>query len=196
MTNPADTPTAGPPGGDAPRGDGLLYPLDLVYERAGIAAPEVTEVSPEEIPLPYRSLLVHGDDMTPTLERHYGGRLVLRPLSVFTSGGSYFRRVLLVSEYAGQPVEMGAIRMVLDAFDAPIRGKILENEVPFGRVVRDGRFDCRSQPTAFLAVKPNPEMMGVFWMREPSTLYGRRTRIVRRGAVIGDIVEVLPLVMR
>lgn len=196
MTNPADTPTAGPPGGDAPRGDGLLYPLDLVYERAGIAAPEVTEVSPEEIPLPYRSLLVHGDDMTPTLERHYGGRLVLRPLSVFTSGGSYFRRVLLVSEYAGQPVEMGAIRMVLDAFDAPIRGKILENEVPFGRVVRDGRFDCRSQPTAFLAVKPNPEMMGVFWMREPRVLYGRRTEVVRHGAKIGDIVEVLPLVMR
>ncbi len=195
MTNPANTPT-GPPADDAPRGDGLLYPLDLVYERAGIAAPEVTEVSPEEIPLPYRSLLVHGDDMTPTLERHYGGRLVLRPLSVFTSGGSYFRRVLLVSEYAGQPVEMGAIRMELDAFGAPIRRKILENEIPFGRVVRDGRFDCRSEPTAFLAVEPNPEMMGVFWMREPSTLYGRRTRIVRRGAVIGDIVEVLPLVMR
>ena len=196
MTDPADTPTDGPPADDAPRGEGLLYPLDLVYERAGIAAPEVTEVSPEEIPLPYRSLLVHGDDMTPTLERHYGGRLVLRPLSVFTSGGSYFRRVLLVSEYAGQPVEMGAIRMELDAFDAPIRGKILENEIPFGRVVRDGRFDCRSEPTAFLAVEPNPEMMGVFWMREPSTLYGRRTRIVRRGSAIGDIVEVLPLVMR
>lgn len=196
MTDPADAPTAAPPADDAPRGDGLLYPLDLVYERAGIAAPEATEVSPEEIPLPYRSLLVHRDDMTPTLERHYGGRLVLRPLSVFTSGGSYFRRVLLVSEYAGQPVEMGAIRMELDAFGAPIRRKILENEIPFGRVVRDGRFDCRSEPTAFLAVEPNPEMMGVFWMREPSTLYGRRTRIVRRGAVIGDIVEVLPLVMR
>ena len=197
MMDPANTPPAGtPPDDGAARARGLLYPLDLVYERAGIAAPEAAEVAPEQIPLPYRSLLVHRDDMTPTLERHFGGRVVLRPLSVFRSGRSYFRRVLLVSEYAGQPVEMGAIRMELDAFDAPIRRKILENEIPFGRVVRDGRFDCRSEPTAFLAVKPNPEMMGVFWMREPSTLYGRRTRIVRRGAVIGDIVEILPLVMR
>lgn len=196
MQDAANTTPAGPPPDRAPRADGLLYPLDLVYERAGIAAPEVTAVSPEEIPQPYRSLLVHRDDMTPTLERHYGGRVVLRPLSVFASGNSYFRRVLLVGEQAGQPVEMGAIRMELDAFDAPIRRKILENEIPFGRLVRDGRFDCRSEPTAFLAVKPNPEMMGVFWMRDRSTLYGRRTRIVRRNAVIGDIVEILPLVMR
>jgi hypothetical protein len=37
-------------------------------------------------------------------------------------------------------------------------------------------------------------MMGVFWMREPRTLYGRRTEMVHDGRKIGDIVEVLPLV--
>jgi hypothetical protein len=47
---------------------------------------------------------------------------------------------------------------------------------------------------AFLAVTPNPEMMGLFWMREPRTLYGRRTEAFLRGTKIGDIVEVLPLV--
>ena len=36
--------------------------------------------------------------------------------------------------------------------------------------------------------------MGVFWMREPKTLYGRRTEMVHDAAKIGDIVEVLPLV--
>ena len=193
MTDPANR----PPAGDADaRAEGLLYPLDLIYERAGIAAPEVAAVIPEEIPLPYRTLLVHRDGMTPTLERHFGGRVALRLLYVFTSGASYFRHVLLVSEHTGRPVEMGAIRMELDTFDAPIRRKILEGEIPFGRIMLDFRFDCRSEPTAFLAVTPNPEMMGVFWMREPSMLYGRRTRIVHRGAVIGDIVEVLPLLMR
>ena len=48
--------------------------------------------------------------------------------------------------------------------------------------------------TAFLAVTPNSEMMGVFWMAEPRTLYGRRTEIIHEGSKIGDIVEVLPLV--
>ena len=46
----------------------------------------------------------------------------------------------------------------------------------------------------FLAVAPNPEMMGVFWMREPRPLYGRQTELFEGGTKIGDIIEVLPLV--
>lgn len=174
----------------------VLYPLDLVYKRAGVPLPKVKIVSEHEIPLPYRSLLVHDNDMTLTLERHFGGQVVLRPLSTFTNGGSYFRRVLLVQEYSGRPVEMGAIRMKLNAFSQPLRTKISKNRVPLGRILRDGRFAYTSRSKAFLAITPNPEMMGVFWMREPHTLYGRRTEILRHKVKIGDIVEVLPMVFR
>ena len=171
-----------------------LYPLDVVYRRAGVEMPAMRTVAPSEIPMPYRSLLVHEDDMTITLERHFGGRVVLRALSTFTSGGWYFRRVLLVQEYTGRPVEMGAIRMKLDQFGARLKKQILKNEVPLGRLLRDSGFTYVSHVTAFLAITPNSEMMGVFWMRESKTLYGRRTEIVRNGTKIGDIVEVLPLV--
>lgn len=174
----------------------LLYPLDLVYRRAGIDPPRARAVAVEEIPPPYRSLLVHDDDMTITLEGHFGGRVVLRPLGVFTRAGSYFRRVLLVHEESGQPVEMGAIRMELEAFDAGLREKVLQNEVPLGRILRDGCFDCRSVPKAFLEIRPNPEIMGLFWMRQPRLLYGRRTEMIREGRRVGDIVEVLPPVIR
>ena len=172
----------------------MLYPLDVVYHRAGVEMPAVNIVSPYEIPMPYRALLVHEDDMTITLERHFGGRVVLRALSTFTSGAWYSRRVLLVQEYSGRPVEMGAIRMKLDAFGARLKKQILRNEVPLGRILRDSGFKYVSHAMAFLAITPNPEMMGVFWMREPRTLYGRRTEIVRDGTRIGDIVEILPLV--
>ncbi len=169
-----------------------LYPLDIVYRRAGVELPGMKIVAPHQIPMPYRSLLVHEDDMTITLERHFGGRVVLRALSTFMHGAWYFRRVLLVQEYSGRPVEMGAIRMKLNAFGARLKKQILENEVPLGRILRDGSFKYISQARAFLAITPNPEMMGVFWLREPRTLYGRRTEIVRDGNKIGDIVEVLP----
>ena len=158
--------------------------------------PRVKVVSPHQIPLPYRSLLVHDDDMTLTLERHFGDRLVLRPLSTFSSGHSYFRRVLLVQEYSGRPVEMGAIRLRFDAFSQRLLDKIQRNRIPLGRILRDGRFQYKSEAKAFLAVTPNPEMMGVFWMRESRVLYGRRTEIIRQGTKIGDIVEVLPMVFR
>jgi len=102
--------------------------------------------------------------------------------------------VLLVQEYSARPVEMGAIRIDLDAFPARIRGAILRNEVPLGRLLRDGGVDYKSRPTQFLSVKPNSEMMGVFWMREPRTLFGRQTAMSVDGRKIGDIVEILPLV--
>lgn len=173
--------------------DGLLYPLDFVYGRAGVDLPKVRTLSQDKIPDPYRSLLVHEDDMTLTLERHYGGRIVLRPLSTFTHRGSYFRRVLLVQEYSGRPVEMGAIRIRLEKFPAAVRPRILANHIPLGRILHDGGVDHKSQPTAFFSITPNPEMMGVFWMREPRVLYGRRTVIRHHDTKVGDIVEVLPL---
>lgn len=175
-----------------PRNQRLLYPLDTVYARAGVVMPAVTVVPPDQIPHPYQSLLVHEIDMTLTLERHFGGRVILRPLSTFTLGPSYFRRVLLVHEDSGRPVEMGAIRLQLDAFPDQLRQQVLRNEIPLGGLLRDERFDYQSRVLAFLAVKPNPEMMGVFWMSKPDVLYGRRTEVVCRGLKIGDIVEVLP----
>ena len=75
-----------------------------------------------------------------------------------------------------------------------IRAQILSNRVPLGRLLRDGGVDYKSLPKVFLAVTPNPEMMGVFWMREPRTLYGRQTEMKLDGRKIGDIVEILPLV--
>jgi chorismate-pyruvate lyase len=176
-----------------PSQNGILFPLDFVYARAGVRPPGVQAIAPDDIPLPYRSLLVHANAMTLTLERHFGGRVSLRPLSTFLEGSSYFRRVLLVQESSGRPVEMGAIRIQVDAFSERIRRQILENEIPIGRLLRDEGVQYESRPKALLAVTPNSEMMGVFWMPEPRTLYGRRTEMIHEGSKIGDIVEVLPL---
>src|SRR5438128_11041949 len=89
----------------------ILYPLDVVYEWSGVLKPKAQTVSPYDIPLPYRSLLVHEGDMTMTLEQHFGNRIGLRVLSSFSRGRWYYRRVLLVKEYSGRPVQMGVIRM-------------------------------------------------------------------------------------
>src|SRR5690349_23623215 len=98
------------------------------------------------------------------------------------------------SDVCSSDLEMGAIRIKIGAFSERIRREILKNDVPLGRLLRDGGVDYESRPKVFLAVEPNPEMMGVFWMRESRTLYGRRTEMMQDGAKIGDIVEVLPLV--
>ncbi len=172
----------------------LLYPLDVVYRSAGVAMPVAREIAPDDIPHPYRGLLSHRSDMTQTLERHYGGRINIRALSTSHRGRWYMRRVLLVQEYSGRPVEMGAIRIALDVFSARVRAEILKGHLPLGRIMRDAALDYHSRPRAFFEITPNSDMMGVFWMREPRALYGRQTEVTLGGTKFGDIVEVLPLV--
>ena len=172
--------------------DGLLHPLDLIYASEGVELPRVSISRPSEIPLPYRSLLDHECDMTIALEEHFGGPLAVRTLSTFTRMPYYYRRVLLVQEYSGRPVAMGALRIKLSVFAPAIRSRILKAKVPLGRILREGGVDFRSQATRFLAVRPNSEMLGVFWMREPRTLYGRQTDVIHDGVRVGNIVEILP----
>jgi hypothetical protein len=173
---------------------GVLFPLDFVYERSGIEEPKIRLLAPDDIPYPYRTLLAHTNDMTLTLERHFGGRLVVRPLSTFRRSTWYVRRVLLAQEYSGKPVEMGAIRINMKSFPERLRRQIYANQVPLGRLLRDGGVPFESRPRCFFEVTPNSEMMGVFWMREPRPLYGRRTEIFVAASKFGDIVEILPLV--
>lgn len=146
----------------------------------------------DDIPLPYRPLLVHERNMTMTLEQYYGCRVALRTLETFTRGGYYFRHVMLVQEDTGRPVELGAIRLNLDALPPHVRTAVLQAQTPIGRLFRENGVAYLSRPIAFMALTPNSEMMGVFWMRESRTLYGRRTEVLLDGKKIGDIVEILP----
>lgn len=174
--------------------NGILYPLDLLYAQAGIACPAVKRTTPDRIPRPYDKLLVHESEMTYTLEQHFGGRVAVRVLSTCTTGGSYFRRVLLAMESSGRPVAMGAVRVTLDAFSPRIRARILRQREPLGRILREAGIDYGSHPAAFFQVTPNSEMLGVFWMPAPLTLYGRQTQMTLGDVKIGDVVEILPLV--
>ena len=107
-------------------------------------------IDPDDIPLPYRSLLVHQTDMTLTLERHFGGRVALRPLATFRtargiSGACCWRR----STPAGRS-RWGRYASECRRFPERIRQQILKNDVPLGRLLRDGGVEYESRPKMFL----------------------------------------------
>jgi chorismate-pyruvate lyase len=170
----------------------ILFPLDLAYARAGLAPPRARAIAPVRIPAPYAALLQHDGDMTGALERYHRQRLIVRTLSSTVRGRWYARRVLLARADSGQPVAMGAIRVRLDAFRTRVRSQILASDKPFGRVLRQNALDYRSRPRVFLALVPNAEMLGVFWMPRARTLYGRQTDLLVAGEPVGHVVEVLP----
>src|SRR3954464_13303646 len=102
----------------------LLYPLDDFYARAGLIVPRVTRVAGEEVPEPYRQLLVHEHDMTPTLERHHGERIHLRVIGRQLTEDALSRLVVLTTNDSERPVEFGAIVIHLPPFPPAARETI------------------------------------------------------------------------
>ena len=79
----------------------------------------------------------------------------------------------------------------LESLNARTRARILREREPLARVLREGGMACQSLPVAFFRLRPGAEMMAVFGMRRPETLYGRRTRLMHGEIRVGDIVEIL-----
>src|SRR5437899_12834558 len=110
------------------------HPLDEFYARAGLPLPPLTQIDGEAVPEPYKSLLVHRNDMTPTLETFHRRNIHLRMLGRERKGDQYFREVVLVLDGNEEPVEFGAIKMNLDLFAPDARELILAEQRSLGPI--------------------------------------------------------------
>jgi chorismate-pyruvate lyase len=171
----------------------LLHPLDAFYAQAGLAVPAVHAVPGEEVPEPYRRLLVHGHDMTPTLEAFHRERIHLRVLARRHDGEALWRQVVLTLDGSARPVEFGAIVIYLRHFPLDARKEILDGWRPLGAIMRDHRIEHQSCPRLFLRVTSDALMNEALGLAEPQPLYGRRN-VIRdaTGSELADVVEILP----
>lgn len=166
--------------------------LEVFYDREGRSAPELRPLKGETVPEPYHRLLVHSNDMTPTLEGFYEQRLWLRVLQRFQEGDSYFREVALIQASVALPVEYGVIRIDLSRFDRAPRQKILEEHCPLGRVLQEGAIAHTSWPRGFFQVTADERLQAILELRRPTLLYGRRNLILDgQRRLLADVVEIL-----
>jgi chorismate-pyruvate lyase len=171
----------------------FLDPLDQFYLDAGLPLPAVVEVKDENIPEPYRSLLVHERDMTPTLESAYQQRIHLRLLRRKILQDVLLRQVVLVTDKSDEIVEFGAIRIHLKVFPDAARQTILEGRLPLGRVLHDFRIEHRSQPVAYFQVADDPWISDTLHLTSVQRLYGRRNCLLMlTGEIMAEVVEILP----
>jgi chorismate-pyruvate lyase len=181
----------------------LLFPLDEVYAALKMPVPVVREIPGSEMPLPYRSLLVHQGDMTPALESFHGARIHLNVLSARETASGYLREVVLLtggnngSNGNGHgrecPVEYGAILIHLPLFNPGARREIVEGRRPLGTIMREQKVTHLSRPQAYLAAEADPHVANVLRAPAGATLYGRRNKLFTPdGGLLADIVEILP----
>ena len=189
MTRPV-SPTSGKPPDTALAN---TYPLTEFYAHAKLPLPNVEIIPSDAVPEPFRSLLVHHNDMTPTLEAFHKSDIHLEILSRERRGSFYFREVVLRLHRSESPVEFGAIKLYLGRFPEDAQDLILQEYVPLGRILNECRVPHRTEAKAFLRVQSDELIGEKFELAQPAVLYGRKAVISDlQGRPLSEIVEILP----
>lgn len=170
-----------------------VYPLDEFYKERGEPLPVIGHVEPDEIPEPYKSLLVHNGDMTSRLENFHRDTIQIQLLARHTHENEYFREVVLVLNGGGTPVEFGAIKIVLDLFPLEAQKEILKEHRPLGHILKKFSITHSSQPESFLTVSSDAFMNHALKLDGVHSLFGRRNTLVDQWErPLAEIVEILP----
>lgn len=171
----------------------IAHPLDEFYARNGAELPVLKRIPAEHVPEPYRSLLVHQNDMTSTLENFHGQPIHLHVVGRDRRNGEYFREVVLQLDGSDKPVEFGAIKIYLDLFPPQAQARILEERHPLGRILKEGGIEYRSRPQAFFRVSSDSLINRLLDLTEATNLFGRRNTLFDpEGRPLAEIVEILP----
>jgi chorismate-pyruvate lyase len=171
----------------------LLYPLNEFYRESGLALPAVVRIGGTQMPEPYRSLLAHEHDMTPTLEAAYGRRMNLRVLKYVLHGDVFSRLIVLIPEDRTAPVVFGAIKIYLEHFSAEARRLVLERRLPFGTILQSQGMEHFGHPDAYLKVTPDALIQGALQIADRCQLYARRNALWGSGGrKLAQVLEILP----
>lgn len=178
---------------DAEQALEAIGPLTETYRLAEREPPAVEFIAAEALPEPYRRLLAHENDMTPTLEAFHGQSLTLNVIYRRLSDDELLRQVVLVGEESGRKVEFGAIRIFLNRFGAEARRRIEECHLPLGSILAHFAIPHTDRPSAFFRVTADERICRALGTTGESALYGRCNTIYdAEMAPLACIVEILP----
>jgi chorismate-pyruvate lyase len=161
----------------------LFPPLDPIRAYEYIAA--------EDVPEPYRKLLVHEHHMTVTVEAHHGSLVDVRILERKHEGDLYARKILLTLQSTGKVVQFGIVRIRFEHCSALVREAIVAGNTPLGRVLIEHNVLRRIEPTAYLRILPGAAMMEWFGLARPTPTYGRLALIHCDGQPAVELLEIV-----
>lgn len=154
--------------------------------------PDAVDVPANEVPEPYRSLLVHTHHMTVTVEQFYGSPVNVQVLECRREGNEYARKILLaLTDEPKRVVQFGLVRINLGVCPEPVRAAIVEGKTPLGRVLIQHNMLRRIEPLSFLRATLSPKMAE--WFRVPlgTETFGRIGVIYTGTRPAVEVLEIL-----
>jgi len=170
-----------------------LLPFHFFCEKKGRPLPNFTFIEGDQVPYPYRSLLVHQNDMTPTLAAFHHSKLYLEVHEHEANEDFVMRLVTLHAAASEKPVEFGAIAIQLGGLPDEVREKVVEGGVPLGGLLSEYHVEHQGSPSAYFSVPADDLIAGSLHQEPDELLYGRCNQLLdEEEMVFADIVEILP----
>ncbi len=167
--------------------------LQEILDQRGISPPDFRWLEGSSMPQPFRDLLVHENDMTSTLEKYHQSPIGLEVLQVSHEEGDYVREVILNKRSTGEPVEYGAIDIVLDHFPLPEKQAIVSGNEPLGGIMNQMEHPYFSRPKGFFSLLAPRICQGRFRCGETQELFGRYNQLLNaKDETLASIIEILP----
>ena len=154
--------------------------------------PDAVEVRADDVPEPYRTLLVHSEHMTVTVEEFYRSPVNVRVLDCRRDRDEYARKILLTLKKGdARAVQFGLVRIDLGVCPDAVRNAIVEGKTPLGRVLIENDMLRRVEPVAFLRVTLGREMAGWFGAPAGRETFGRLGVIYTGERPAVEVLEIL-----
>jgi len=171
----------------------LLWPLNLFCAHYGREVPELTPLFEQHMPEPYRTLLVHQNNMTPTLESYHGGTIHIEPINVLSDAEETTREVILRRDTDGKPLEYGASRVWRSTVTPEALFLIDDGRLPLGTILRVCECEHTVRPSGFFKIRSTSFFADAFDADQTPYFYGRRNTLVAPdGNPIAEVCEILP----
>src|SRR3954463_11228173 len=131
------------------------------------------EISPQEMPLDSRQLLVHQKHMTRTLNAHYGQPVDVHVLERHHDGDLYSRKIFLTPRESQTVVEYGLVRLDFRYVPHSVRDAILQEHAPLGSILINHNILRRIQPRWYLKFPAASTILNWFDCKPQADLFGR-----------------------
>ena len=148
------------------------------------------KVSPDEMPEPYRRLLVHRHHMTVAMEECHHGHVDVRVLQAKQDASHYFRQSLLSRQSDGRVVQLGIVRINFDYLDPVIRQEIVAEHTPLGRILIRHNVLREIELVALWRVTPGPDLCRHFAVTAQQTTFARTAIIHCDGQPALELLEI------
>ena len=170
-----------------------LQELCAPFPHFSIGPGDFAEVVPEQVPQPYRQLLVHGRHMTRVLGEYHGAPVDVYVMDMRRNGDCYSRKIFLTERGDARAIELGVARVHLSSLRQPSRDQVLQARRPLGAVLAENESLRRIEPRWYLRFPAGSAILRWFGYPREGPFYGRIASIYCGDEPAIEVLEIVTL---